>query len=45
MSDTEKLDTVIDIKKPRKKKHIEPNLDKITHNVKVWEMFFVNKTS
>lgn len=49
MSDTEKLDTGIKkaIKEPRKnnKKKTEPNVEKITHNVKVWENFIVNHTS
>ena len=46
-SDTEKLDTKKDIKKSRKnkKQNTESNVEKITHNVKVWEKFIVNKTS
>lgn len=44
MSDAEKIDTGKDIKKPckNKKKDTEPNVEKITHNVKVWEKFIVN---
>ena len=47
LDNNEKKENNKDSKKSgkNKKKDTEPNVVKITHNVKVWEKFIVNNTS